>query len=276
MALDVSIVTASNDEACLEMNLMASPMIKNGSVPVDVERNAPSATIAYNHGLDVTSSGIIIFAHQDVYFPRGWERKLELYLRQLKKVAPNWAVLACCGIDLAGEFVGDVWSTSLGRRIGAPVKKPQPVQSVDELFVILRRSAGLRWDEGLPNFHLYGTDIVQMALAADRGAFVVNLPVVHNDKFHDKLGNDFTESFRWMQRKWASKLPIQTTVGRITRWGIAMRRAKWAAYRSLEERRGWSKNPGTPPHQYAVECGLEDPSCGCGCCPTSSMTQAFI
>jgi glycosyltransferase involved in cell wall biosynthesis len=258
MTLDISIVTASNDEACLQLNLMASPMVKDGTVTVHVERNAPSATIAYNRGLDATRSDIIIFAHQDVYFPQGWEEKLAESLQQLETFDPKWAVLACCGIHRNEEFVGDVWSTGLGGRIGAPVSEPQPVQSVDELFIILRRSAGLRWDNDLPNFHLYGSDIVQTALAAGHGAWVMNLPVIHNDKFHVKLGDDFTRSYRWMQRKWRACLPIRATVGQVTRWGIALRRAKWEAYRSLEERRGWAKDPQTAPHIYATECGLEE------------------
>lgn len=255
--MTLHIVTASNDKASLQMNLLASPMIRTGAATVHVEDNAPSAAIAYNRGLDATRAEITIFAHQDVYFPFGWDEKLARILQNHTQIDPDWAVLACCGIDRTGNFVGDVWSTSLGARIGAPVGKPQPAQSVDELFIILRRSAGLRWDQGLPNFHLYGTDIVQTALAAGKGAWIVDLPVVHNDKFHDALGKDFDESFRWMQRKWRNVLPVRTTVGLITRWGISLRHTRRVARRSLEERRSWALDPKTAPQVYATRCGLE-------------------
>ena len=39
------------------------------------------------------------------------------------------------------------------------------MQSFDELLIVLRRDSGLRFDEGLPGWHMYGTDIVQTARA---------------------------------------------------------------------------------------------------------------
>ena len=257
MTLDLSIVTASNNQACLELNLMESPMIKSGQVPVQVERDAPSATIAYARGLAATTSEIVIFAHQDVYFPRGWEDQLARVLNDLEDRDPDWAILACCGISVAGDFIGDVWSTSLGGRIGAPIGDAQPVQSIDELVIIMRRSAGLTWDTELPNFHMYGTDIVQTALTAGRGAWVADLPVIHNDSFHTRLGADFTASFRYMQRKWRTVLPIHTTVGKISRWGIALALSKREARKSIGYRKSLALDPSVDPRQYAAESGME-------------------
>ncbi|TDT73102.1 hypothetical protein BDE40_3284 [Litoreibacter halocynthiae] len=257
MTLDLCIVTASNNPACLELNLMQSPMVKCGQVGVQVEYDAPSATIAYARGMAATTSQIIVFAHQDVYFPRGWEEQLACVLDDLETRDPDWAILACCGISVIGDFIGDVWSTSLGGRIGAPMGNPQPVQSVDELVIIMRRSAGLTWDTELPNFHMYGTDIVQSALASGQGAWVADLPVIHNDNFHTRLGSDFTASFRYMQRKWRAVLPIQTTVGKITRWGIALALSKREARKSIDYRKQLALDPLVDPRHYAAESGLE-------------------
>lgn len=257
MPLDICIVTASNDDECLTRNLMASDMVQTGNVTVHVERGAPSAAVAYNRGLAATTAEVIVFAHQDVYFPRGWEDQLARVVETMEMQDPNWAIIAPCGISVDGQYIGDVWSSSLGGRIGAPLGKPHPVQSVDELVIVMRRASGLRWDEDLPNFHMYGTDIVQTALAAGQGAWVVDLPVVHNDSLKIRLGADFATCYRWMQRKWRTKLPIQSTVMKITRLGLALPLTRRVARRSLEHRRTLAVDPMADPRLYAAKSGLE-------------------
>ena len=94
----ICIVVASNDEDCLRRNLLASEMIIRHNVPLQIERNAPSAAVAYNRALDATTAPIVIFAHQDVYFPPGWEQHLAAVLRQLDGLIPGgpcWHRLEC-------------------------------------------------------------------------------------------------------------------------------------------------------------------------------------
>ena len=257
MTPDICIVTASNDEECLTRNLMASPMVAEGGVPVHVERGAPSAAIAYNRGLAATTAPFVIFAHQDVYFPRGWEEQLARAIAQLETMDANWALVGPFGMSPEGAHIGDVWTTSLSRRIGAPLGSPQPVQSFDELAIVMRRDAGLNWDDSLPGYHMYGTDIVQSARARGQGAYVADLPVVHNDGFHGRLGADFTASYRWMQRKWRAVLPLRTPVVQITRTGLALAIYRLRAHRSFARRQAVAGDAGADPKLYAAQCGLE-------------------
>ena len=250
------LVVACNDEAQLQRNLMASDMVAQG-VPVQIERGVASASIAYNRGLDATTVPYVIFAHQDVYFPPGWEKRLAKAIDWLDQNAPDWALVAPFGMALDGTHRGDVFTTSLSRRVGQPVTTPLPVQSFDELVIVLRRASGLRFDEGLPRFHLYGTDIVQTALTTGKSAHVADLPLVHNDGFHDRLRADFGEAYAYVRRKWRARLPLRTPVLWITKTGLALAVYRLRARRSIEKRRALAGDTTTDPKVFSATCGWE-------------------
>jgi glycosyltransferase involved in cell wall biosynthesis len=254
---DLCIVVACNDEACLARNLMASPLVAAG-VPVHVERGAPSASVAYNRGLAATTAPLVIFAHQDVWFPPGWEERLARAIAALEAEGKPWALLGPFGMSVEGQHLGDVWSTSLGRRVGAAVPTPQPVQSFDELAFVMRRASGLGFDEALPLWHFYGTDIVQTALALGQGAYVFDAPLVHNDGFKAKLGDDFTQGYNFIRRKWRAKLPIRSSILWITRFGTPLWRYRLRAGRALEKRRAMALDTGVAPEIYAAQSGIAE------------------
>ena len=254
---DLCIIVASNDEACLQRNLLASALIAAG-VPVHVERGAPSASIAYNRGMDATTAPIILFAHQDVWFPPGWDRRLARAIAHLDKAAPNWALIAPFGMSPDGRHVGDVWSSSLGRRVGAPVEAPTAVQSFDELAFVMRRDAGLRFDEALPLWHFYGTDIVQTALSSGRGAFVIDAPLVHNDGHKPWLGADFTAGYNFIRRKWRARLPIRSPILWVTRFGLSLPIYRLRAWRATAPIRDMAVDTNIDPQVYAAQAGIAE------------------
>lgn len=214
-------VAAVNDERVLEHNLSASPSLVDGRIQLRIERGHSTAGATYNAGLDVTTAPIVVFAHQDVYLPRGWERTLARARARLGSIDPNWAVAGLVGVlDDTQTTAGHSWSTGLGYEVGAPFRDPCRVTSLDELVLVLRRNSELRFDPALPSFHLYGTDIVQSALAARRGAWLISAPVIHNSLPVATLGGGFAEAYRYMQRKWWTVLPIRTPVTCITKTGL--------------------------------------------------------
>ena len=70
---NITIITAANDDSVLAANLASSPLIAEGKVELHVERGHPSISLAYNSALKHFKKDIVVFAHQDVYLPRGWE-----------------------------------------------------------------------------------------------------------------------------------------------------------------------------------------------------------
>lgn len=257
---DLTFVCASNSDAILTANLGASPAI--AGVPLHVERGAASATIAYDHGLQATTAEIVIFVHHDVYLPRGWVGVLLERLNDLKHRHPDWALVGAYGVAPDYRQFGPVWTSSLGQIIGRVPMQPEPVQSFDEMLIVLRRSSGLRFDITQPGWHMYGADIVQSARSAGRGAYAVGLPCVHNDRFHGVLGPDFTQSYRWMQAKWPGHLPIQTPVTKISRSGLHLLRERWNMRASHQMRGADAVDTGTPPDQIARLCGWSDLGAG--------------
>lgn len=255
---EIAFAVASNDEAILRANLMASPVLAAQGAACHVERNAPSAAIAYNRALDAAHAPYLVFVHQDVYLPRGWDALLRARIDEVTALDPDWALLGAygCGLDAAG--IGPVWSSSLGHVVGRVADAPVAVQSFDELLIVMRRDAGLRFDEGLPGFHLFGTDIVQTARAAGAGAYAAALPLVHNDGYHDQLGDDFIAAYRYLQRKWRARLPLVTPVTKISWHGLHLTRARWQNARTRGIRKSMVVPAGMAPEFWAARCGWHD------------------
>jgi hypothetical protein len=233
----IVIAAAVNNEEVLRDNLGASPVLQEAGLALVTERGHDSAGRAYNHALDRTDAEIVVFAHQDVYLPGGWLGRLQTAIEALEARQENWAVLGIVGVDRGGALVGRSWSNGLHLEIDTHLTAPTAVQAVDELVIVLRRTSGLWFDAQLPGFHLYGTDIVQAALAAGFGAYVFDGPVVHNSLPVTRLDGSYCRAYRHMQRKWRGRLPIKTTVVPITRWGWPL--LSWQVrrrIRSLRER----------------------------------------
>lgn len=245
-----ALACASHSATILLANLARSPLLAN--IPLHVAENAPSAALAYNRALAATTAPIVIFAHHDVYLPSGWDRLLATRLAELP---PDWAVFGSFGIGLDGAHIGPVWSSSLGAIIGRVPMAPIPVQAFDELLIVLNRASGLRFDESLPGWHMYGTDIVQTARAAGFGAYAGALPCIHNDRYHEVLGADFDEAYRFVQRKWATALPIRTPITKVSRTGLHLRRDRWRNRQSAELRKAMAVGTDHPVEVLAARCG---------------------
>lgn len=226
-------IVASNSEAVLRSCLLASPDV-NGGVEVSVQRGAASAAIAYNRGIQSTRAEVMIFAHQDVYLPPGWALRLERILDRLERDDPNWGVLGCLGVERGGAFQGHLYSTGLGQVLGRGFAAARQVETLDEVMLILRRSSGLRFDEKLSGFHLYGTDICLEAQMGGLRAYAIPAFCIHNSNGLALLPWAYWKCWLHMRRKWSSQLPLSTPCMPITRWGGAVmryfiRRTLWLA-----------------------------------------------
>lgn len=257
-ANDIVIGVATHDLSIVERNLALSPAIVSQGLQLIMEQNRPSASIAYNGIIDRSDAPIIVFAHHDVYLPRGWDALLHARIEEATSLDPDWAVLVPFGIGLDREGYGPVWSSSLGTIVGRVAPGPVPIQSADELLIVLRRDSGLRFDESLPGFHLYGTDIVQNAWSRAKGAYAASLPVVHNDGFKSYLDNSFAEAYRHQSRKWRRSTPLYTPTTKISWHMFSLLRSRMLNTRSLEFRRSLAMTVEQDPRKYAELCGWGD------------------
>ncbi|MCK5603215.1 hypothetical protein KAR91_15135 [Candidatus Pacearchaeota archaeon] len=228
MPIYFEVIAAVNDRSVLEKNLKSSHMVKTMGVRLWEERGHSSASKAYISGLKKCQADVVVFAHQDVYFPQNWEKLLALAIKTVNYTNPNWAVLGVFGVEKRGAFRGRVWSSGLAKELNYPLKQPVPTVSIDELVIILNRKSGIEFDPHLPAFHLYGTDIVQTALLNNKGAYIFNGPVMHNSNPVITLDPSYEEAYKYMVKKWKNMLPLPTCIVPLTKtcWPLYLSRFK--------------------------------------------------
>lgn len=205
----VCFIVASNDEEVLRTSLLASPDL-NAGVEISVQREAKSAVEAYNRGIEATRAEVLVFVHQDIFLPAGWMTGFQEALRQLAETDPNWGVLGLYGVKADRTRCGWIYSTGLGCVLGTPFDMPQEVRTIDELLLVIRKSSNLRFDEGLPGFHFYGTDLCLIAESKGFRNYVLPCFAIHNSNGLAYLPKAFWKAYFYVRSKWRDKLPFQT------------------------------------------------------------------
>jgi hypothetical protein len=223
----------------LEDNLLSSPCFREPhNYQLLIQESFASAATAFNDAIDRSVNDLIVFVHQDIYLPRSWLSQLDRAIELLEKADPKWGVLGCWGASPEDGCRGHIYSNGLGV-LGAPFENPIPVQTLDEIVLILRKSSGLRFDEHLPNFHLHGADICLAAAEQRMKSYVISAFCVHNNNQYLILPGEFYQSYGHLKQTWDAKVPIQTTCIRITKFDVPMytRRLREAYLRCISRRK---------------------------------------
>jgi hypothetical protein len=184
---------------------------------VIVQEGYASATAAYNAALAQSLNEVVVFIHQDVYLPDRWVSDLDTTLQLLAERDPNWGVLGCWGVRKNGDEFGYLYTPSEAV-IGCALETPEAVQTLDEVVLILRKSSGLKFNEQLPGFHLYGTDICLAAATLGLQSYAISAFCIHNSRKHFRLPSDFYVCYWHVKRIWKESLPIETSCIRISRF----------------------------------------------------------
>jgi hypothetical protein len=208
----VTIGVAVNNRAILEQNLLRSPELASEHPHQLVLREGyRSASSAHNSVLDAAINDIVVLLHQDIYFPNLWFSNLEKWIRSLEEHRLRWGVLGCFGRRRSLQSgVGRVYTTGRGIH-GTRIERPEPVDTLDEIVLVIRRSSGLRFDPLLPHFHLYGTDICLEAQASGLATYVLPGFCMHNTNQLLRLPPEFRDCYHYVKRKWTVRLPISTS-----------------------------------------------------------------
>ena len=224
---DLTFVVNRNNKALFDRNFAASPCLE-GIRPdrIIVQEGFSSAAAAYNDAIERAKTDLIVFAHQDVYFPEGWLDDLDRSLKILERSDPDWGALGGWGVNNQGLQAGYLYSVGLGV-LGKPFVQPVAVDTLDEYFLIMRKSSGLRFDPNLPHFHFYGTDICLSARKKKKSCYAISAFSIHNTSY-GHLPPEFFGCYWHVKKKWEEFLPIQTPCIRITRWNeeLIVRRLK--------------------------------------------------
>ncbi len=224
-----TIVVAVNDMDVLQKNLYLSPDIKNDrKIQLIIKRGYRAAALAFNEAIEEARNDIILFVHQDVYFPEDWFVSLKKSLSYFEKEKINWGVLGCFGTRedwRKEEGYGRVYSNGW-RIVGREIKKPELVQTLDEIVLVIRKSSGLRFDPTLPHFHLYGTDICMSAREKGMSSYAIPAFCIHNTNQILSLPKEFYDCYRHVKKRWGKYLPIYAPCISISRFDGDLRMRK--------------------------------------------------
>jgi hypothetical protein len=138
--------------------------------------NKYDAYAAYNLFLQAAKGEYIILCHQDVVLIEDGRRALDHIIESMSLLDPKWAILGNAGRMADGSSCACITDPHGVRRVG---RLPARVRSVDENFIVVKRSANLALSSDLSGFHLYGADLCIMASMLGFNAYVVAFHLRH-------------------------------------------------------------------------------------------------
>ena len=226
----LSFVTGVSQWDVLLQNLARSPCLQKGQLEWSAVSNAASAAHAFNPAMTASeqltpSNHWLVWAHQDVYLPLGWDLKFASALQEAVSHWPNLAVAGVYGVSGFGPHIirsGHVLDR--GKDLHEPTPLPALADSLDELLVAVKVGSGLRMDSAL-GFDFYGTDLVLQAKQKGMQAAVLEAYCEHWSNTPDALPlpeslmRRISENALAFEHKWQHALPLSTSCFDIAKPG---------------------------------------------------------
>src|SRR6202000_2204493 len=131
-------------------------------------------------------------------------------LEWMNKHDPNWAVMGLRGVMHNGQLRGFSYFVGLAAFLGTPLIEPVEVRTLDEFIFVMRKSAGLKFDEAIPGpqSQLCTTDFCVQAAAKGMKSYAVPGFCIHNANGWDYLPTNFWGCYLYIRKKWKDQLPV--------------------------------------------------------------------
>ena len=218
---------------------------------LSIDNTGRQQTEAYrglNQLLDKARGRFVILCHQDVRLIGDGRQKLEALLADLERRDPDWALAGNAGGIAPGRLAMRITDPhGADRRIG---DLPQRVATLDENFIVMKRSARLGFSRDLAGYHLYGADLCLVADIRGYAAYVIDFHLHHLSP--GTKSTDFLAVEAAFRAKWSRALRsrwLQTTCALVPVSGDRLDRlignvaggAVASIARRLPAARGWKK-----------------------------------
>ena len=198
-----------------------------------IDNTGPEQTDAY-HGLNAlihaARGQYVILCHQDVRLLVDDRAALEARLMDLDQRDPDWALAGNAGGLAPGQLALRITDPHGANQNTGNL--PQRVMSLDENFIVLKRSARVGCSADLSGFHFYGADLCLNADMGGYSAWVIDFHLMHlSGGTKSRSFHDAEEQFR---AKWSRALRprwMQTTCAlvRLTGSGVGQQTGRLAA-----------------------------------------------
>jgi len=166
----------------------------------NIEGNNFDAYEGINLFLNNADAEYVIISHQDILLSFDKRNILDERIEELNKSDSNWAVLGNAGTN--NLYLTSMKVTQQDRICYKSGVLPSKVQSLDENFLIVKKSANIALSRDLSGFHLYGTDICFVAECLGYNAYAVDFNLLHLS--HGKPGASFYSLARTFQNKYTN------------------------------------------------------------------------
>lgn len=197
---DIAFVSLVNDDAqferCQQSLRRVTDVMPQWS-KIEPNANGWNAAQGLNVGLDRLAAEWVVCVHQDVLFPDGFWQQLTSALAALDD---HVALAGLVGCESSGRYRGHIYDPN--GHCSWPTL-PHRVLTLDEVLIAVRRSSGLRFDEGVPGFHCYGADLCLEAAARGLQVVAIDAPVVHLST--GRLDEQFQRASRYLLDKWGAR-----------------------------------------------------------------------
>jgi len=151
--------------------------------------NAHEAYVGYNRFLQAARGEYVVLCHQDVALLDDGRARLDAVLADLTRRDPHWGLCGNAGGVRKGEHAVRITDPSGPDQWYGVL--PAQVVSLDENFIVVRRSANLALSRELRGYHLYGAELCLVAEMLGHSAYVVDFHLLHksvgamDEHFHD-------------------------------------------------------------------------------------------
>lgn len=221
---ELHFVTCASNVDVLHRRLLASPCLQpegDGARPLTVFFNASSAAHGFNAAMvagaaDAKGNAWLVWVHQDVYLPQGWDLRFTHALIEAAQRFPTLAVAGVYGIAGTGanaRRAGRVLDR--GALLQESAALPCEVDSLDELLFAVRVDSGLMLDPDM-GFDFYATDLVLQAQGRGLCSAVVDGYCEHWSEtpqfgvMPSGLVQRVLRNATVFEQKWEGRLPVTT------------------------------------------------------------------
>jgi hypothetical protein len=211
-----TVIVAVNRENQLRANLLHSPGLTEVGAQIVLRAGASSAAEAFESGLEQALSPWVMYAHQDVYFPKNSGYALRRLFASIPEPEAADTLIGFAGIGLDDKSRSFKSGLCIDRVFRFDFPPAERAISVDEFAVAMHRSTRHRIDRDL-GWHLWATDLcLAAAVNARPMARIVRIPIFHNSVTGLHVPPEFRSSAERLAAKYPSVPVIPTLQGDIT------------------------------------------------------------
>lgn len=175
-----SLVTDLEEYALMRASFLEAGFNDDNSEFIYIDNSLSNKHDGYsgiNRFLNLAQGKYIILCHQDILLKYDKLQNLEEKIAEMDSIDPDWALLGNAGyrdFNRVALRITDPYGES--RNFGP---FPAQVKSLDENFILVKRSANLALSHDMNGFHLYGTDLCIFSAMLGYNAYVIDFHLYH-------------------------------------------------------------------------------------------------